>query len=84
MEAKTQRWKEFNGAMEQDFWLVPKRNLTHTVYSGGGELLSLVGVIVGWWKEYFKDVLNPANTCSIGEAVSGEELAGFKVTKTVK
>lgn len=59
VEAKTQRWKEFSGGMAQDFWLVPKRNLTHTVYSGGGELLSSIGVIVGWWKEYFKDVLNP-------------------------
>ncbi|KAK3570481.1 hypothetical protein QTP86_019919 [Hemibagrus guttatus] len=34
---------------------------------GGGELLALTGDIVGRWKEYFEDLLNPTDTPSIEE-----------------
>ncbi|KAK3521648.1 hypothetical protein QTP70_014696, partial [Hemibagrus guttatus] len=34
---------------------------------GGGELLASTGDIVGWWKEYFKDLLNPTDTPSVEE-----------------
>ena len=34
-----------------------KQSSTNTVYSGGGELLTLTGDIVGQWKEYFEDVV---------------------------
>ncbi len=41
---------------------------TNTVFSGGGQLLTSTGDIVGWWKEYFEDLLNPTVTSSIEEA----------------
>ena len=59
--------------MEQDFQLAPKRfwqtlvvrwgkwNPVHMVLSAGGELLTSAGCIVWSWKEYLKDLLNPAN-----------------------
>ncbi|KAK3505785.1 hypothetical protein QTP70_004026, partial [Hemibagrus guttatus] len=40
-------------------------------YSGephGEEILTLTGDIVGQWKEYFKDLLNPTDTPSVEEA----------------
>ncbi|KAK3521248.1 hypothetical protein QTP70_001543 [Hemibagrus guttatus] len=39
----------------------------NTVYSGGGELLASTGDIVGRWKEYFEDLLNPTDTPSVEE-----------------
>ncbi|KAK3565356.1 hypothetical protein QTP86_007126 [Hemibagrus guttatus] len=44
-----------------------KQLSANTVYGGGGELLVLTGDIVGWWKEYFEDLLNPTDTPSIEE-----------------
>ncbi|KAK3527908.1 hypothetical protein QTP86_011240 [Hemibagrus guttatus] len=44
-----------------------KQLSANTVYSGGGELLASNGDIVGWWKEYFEDLLNPTDTPSIEE-----------------
>ncbi|KAK3567642.1 hypothetical protein QTP86_020413, partial [Hemibagrus guttatus] len=38
-----------------------------TVYSGGGELLASTGDIVGRWKEYFEDLLNPTDTRTVEE-----------------
>ncbi|KAK3528229.1 hypothetical protein QTP86_027680, partial [Hemibagrus guttatus] len=52
----------------------------NTVYSGGGELLALTEDIVGWWKEYFEDLLNPTDTPSVEEPEaedSEEEQCGF-------
>ncbi|KAK3547561.1 hypothetical protein QTP86_024709 [Hemibagrus guttatus] len=44
-----------------------KQLSANTVYSGGGELLALTGDIVGRWKEYFEDLLNPTDTPSVEE-----------------
>ncbi|KAK3574606.1 hypothetical protein QTP86_011469 [Hemibagrus guttatus] len=41
-----------------------KQLSANTVYGGGGELLVSTGDIVGRWKEYFEDLLNPTDTPS--------------------
>ncbi|KAK3535249.1 hypothetical protein QTP70_005957 [Hemibagrus guttatus] len=77
-EAKTRVWEEFGEAMEKDyqtasgkFWQTVrhlrrgKQLSANTVYSGGGELLASTGDIVGRWKEYFEDLLNPTDTPSV-------------------
>ncbi|KAK3526805.1 hypothetical protein QTP70_033550 [Hemibagrus guttatus] len=79
-EAKTRIWEEFSEAMEKyyrtasgKFWQAVRRLRrgkqlsANTVYSGGGELLALTGDIVGRWKEYFEDLLNPTDTPSVEE-----------------
>ncbi|TKS65462.1 Metabotropic glutamate receptor 6 [Collichthys lucidus] len=42
--------------------------LPHAVYSRGGKLLTWNGDIVGWWKKYFEELLNPTNMSSVKEA----------------
>ncbi|KAI3366531.1 hypothetical protein L3Q82_000662 [Scortum barcoo] len=72
LEAKTRVWEEFGEAMEEDyrsaskrFWQTVRRlrrgkqYSANTVYSAGGELLTSTGDIVGQWKKYFEDLLNP-------------------------
>ena len=49
-----------------------KQSSTNTVYSGDGELLTSTGDIVGWWTEYFEDLLNPTDTPFIEEAEAGD------------
>ncbi|KAK3542027.1 hypothetical protein QTP86_010850 [Hemibagrus guttatus] len=44
-----------------------KQLSANTVYGGGGELLVSTGNIVGRWKEYFEDLLNPTDTPSVEE-----------------
>ncbi|KAK3560466.1 hypothetical protein QTP86_009626 [Hemibagrus guttatus] len=44
-----------------------KQLSANTVYGGGGELLVSTGDIVGRWKEYFGDLLNPTDTPSVEE-----------------
>ncbi|KAI3367323.1 hypothetical protein L3Q82_008366 [Scortum barcoo] len=81
LEAKTRVWQEFGEAMEEDYQLASKkfwqtvRRLrrgkqysANTVYSAGGELLTSTADIVGQWKEYFEDLLNPTDTPSTEEA----------------
>ncbi|KAK3510349.1 hypothetical protein QTP70_004936 [Hemibagrus guttatus] len=66
--------------MEKDYWTASrkfwqtvrclrrgKQLSANTVYGGGGELLVSTGDIVGWWKEYFEDLLNPTDTPSVEE-----------------
>ncbi|KAK3514902.1 hypothetical protein QTP70_034587, partial [Hemibagrus guttatus] len=80
LEAKTRVWEEFGEAMEEDyrtasgkFWQTVRRLRrgkqlsANTVYGGGGELLVSAGDIVGRWKEYFEDLLNPTDTPSVEE-----------------
>ncbi|KAI3355489.1 hypothetical protein L3Q82_018327 [Scortum barcoo] len=71
---KTRVWEEFGEAMEEDyrsaskrFWQTVRRlrrgkqHSANTVYSAGGELLTSTGDIVGRWKKYFEDLLNPTD-----------------------
>uniref|UniRef100_A0A672ZD16 Reverse transcriptase domain-containing protein n=1 Tax=Sphaeramia orbicularis TaxID=375764 RepID=A0A672ZD16_9TELE len=80
VEAKTQVWVEFGEAMEEDYWSASrkfwqtirrlrkgKQCATNTVFSGSGELLTSTGDVVGQWKEYFEDLLNPTVTSSMEE-----------------
>ncbi|KAK3542618.1 hypothetical protein QTP86_031319, partial [Hemibagrus guttatus] len=79
-EAKTRVWEEFGEAMEKDyrtasgnFWQTVtrlrrgKQLSANTVYGEGRELLVSTGDIVGRWKEYFEDLLNPTDTPSVEE-----------------
>ncbi|KAK3535695.1 hypothetical protein QTP70_020572, partial [Hemibagrus guttatus] len=101
-EAKTRVWEEFGEAMEKDyqtasgkFWQTVRRLRrgkqlsVNTVYSGGGELLASTGNIVGQWKEYFEDLLNPTDTPSVEEPeVEDSEVDSFitqpEVTEVVQ
>ncbi|KAK3554788.1 hypothetical protein QTP70_033482 [Hemibagrus guttatus] len=84
-EAKTRVWEEFGEAMEKDyrtasgkFWQTVQRLRrgkqlsANTVYGGDGELLVSTGDIVGRWKEYFEDLLNPTDTPSVEEPEAGD------------
>ncbi|KAK3534420.1 hypothetical protein QTP86_015228 [Hemibagrus guttatus] len=44
-----------------------KQLSANTVYGGGGELLVSTGDIVGRWKKYFEDLLNPTDMSSVEE-----------------
>ena len=61
-----------------------KQSSTNTVYSGGGELLTSTGDIVGWWKEYFKDLLNPTDTPSVEEAEAGDSEVDSFITQVTE
>lgn len=50
-------WEEFGEAMETDFWL--EAILVQV------ECCQLQ--LVGWWREYFDDLLNPTDTFSVEE-----------------
>ncbi|KAK3529813.1 hypothetical protein QTP86_006010 [Hemibagrus guttatus] len=91
-EAKTRVWEEFGEAMEKDYWTASgkfwqtvrrlrrgKQLSANTVYGGDGELLASTGDIVGRWKEYFEDLLNPTDTPSVEvpEAGDSEGARGF-------
>lgn len=102
VEAKTRAWEEFGEAMEKDYRLASKKfwqtvrrlrkgkqSPTNAVYSRGGRLLTSTGDVVGRWKEYFEDLLNPAVTSSIEEAeAEGSEVDSSitlaEVTEVVK
>ena len=58
-----------------------KQVSTNTVYGGGGELLTSTGDIVEWWKEYFKDLLNPTDMSSIEEAEAGDSEVDSFITQ---
>ncbi|KAI3376944.1 hypothetical protein L3Q82_000185 [Scortum barcoo] len=81
LEAKTRVWEEFGEAMEEDyrsaskrFWQTVRRlrkgkqYSANTVYSAGGELLTSTEDIVGRWRKYFEDLLNPTDLPSNEEA----------------
>uniref|UniRef100_A0A8C6L319 Reverse transcriptase domain-containing protein n=1 Tax=Nothobranchius furzeri TaxID=105023 RepID=A0A8C6L319_NOTFU len=101
-EAKSRAWEEFGEAMEKDYRSAPKRfwqtvrrlrrgrqQLAHTVYSGDGELLTSTGAIVGRWKEYFEELLNPTYAHSEEEPELGGlgmdcPISGAEVAEVVK
>ncbi|KAK3535381.1 hypothetical protein QTP70_011277 [Hemibagrus guttatus] len=93
-EAKTRVWEEFGEAMEKDyrtasgkFWQTIRRLRrgkqlsANTVYGGDGELLVSTGDIVGWWKEYFEDLLNPTDTPSVEEPEAGDSEVDSFITQ---
>ncbi|KAI3357108.1 hypothetical protein L3Q82_015575 [Scortum barcoo] len=49
-----------------------KQYSANTVYSAGGELLTSTGDIVGRWKKYFEDLLNPTDLPFNEEAEAGD------------
>ena len=101
-DAKSRAWEEFGEGLESDYRLASKRFWTtirrlrrgkqfstNTVYSGSGELLTSTGDVVGRWKEYFEDLLNPTNTPSVeeedpGGSGGGPPITGAEVTEVVK
>ncbi|KAI3356804.1 hypothetical protein L3Q82_003464 [Scortum barcoo] len=67
---KLRVWEEFGEAMEED-------------YRAGGELLlTSTGDIVGRWKKYFEDLLNPTtNLPSSEEAEAGDSEVDSSITR---
>ncbi|KAI3354838.1 hypothetical protein L3Q82_004643 [Scortum barcoo] len=68
LEAKTRVWEEFGEAMEED-------------YRAGGELLTSTEDIVGRWKKYFEDLLNPTDLPSSEEAGAGDSEVDSSITQ---
>ncbi|KAI3354070.1 hypothetical protein L3Q82_018470 [Scortum barcoo] len=95
LEAKTRVWEEFGEAMEEEdyrsaskrFWQTVRRlrrgkqYSANTVYSAGGELLTSTGDIVGRWKKYFEDLLNPTDLPSNEEAEAGVSEVDSSITQ---
>ncbi|KAI3374918.1 hypothetical protein L3Q82_021055 [Scortum barcoo] len=90
----TRVWEEFGEAMEEDyrsaskrFWQTVRRlrrgkqYSANTVYSAGGELLTSTGDIVGRWKKYFEDLLNPTDLPSNEEAEAGVSEVDSSITQ---
>ncbi|KAI3355938.1 hypothetical protein L3Q82_004485 [Scortum barcoo] len=95
LEAKTRVWEEFGEAMEEDyrsaskrFWQTVRRlrrgkqYSANTVYSAGGELLTSTEDIVGRWKKYFEDLLNPTDLPSSEEAGAGDSEVDSSITRS--
>ncbi|KAI3357062.1 hypothetical protein L3Q82_015445 [Scortum barcoo] len=92
---KTRVWEEFGEAMEEDyrnsaskrFWQTVRRlrrgkqYSANTVYSAGGELLTSTEDIVGRWKKYFEDLLNPTDLPSNEEAEDGDSEVDSSITQ---
>ncbi|XP_048857101.1 uncharacterized protein LOC125724452 [Brienomyrus brachyistius] len=101
-EAKTRVWEEFGEAMENDFrtasrrfWSTirrlraGKRCSIDTIYGGDGALLTSARDVLGRWREYFEDLLNPTDTPSNMEAECGDlgvdsPISGVEVAEVVK
>ncbi|KAI3356785.1 hypothetical protein L3Q82_003325 [Scortum barcoo] len=97
LEAKTRVWEEFGEAMEEEdlvgtaskrFWQTVRRlrrgkqYSANTVYSAtGGELLTSTEDIVGRWKKYFEDLLNPTDLPSNEEAEDGDSEVDSSITQ---
>ncbi|KAI3361279.1 hypothetical protein L3Q82_013459 [Scortum barcoo] len=58
-----------------------KQYYANTVYSAGGELLTSTGDIVGRWKKYFEDLLNPTDLPSNEEAEAGDSEVDSSITQ---
>ncbi|KAK3540800.1 hypothetical protein QTP86_001980 [Hemibagrus guttatus] len=61
-----------------------KQLSANNVYSGGGELLASTGDIVGRWKEYLENLLNPTDTPSIEESEVDSFITQAEVTDVVQ
>ncbi|KAI3367628.1 hypothetical protein L3Q82_026470 [Scortum barcoo] len=58
-----------------------KQYSANTVYSAGGELLTSTEDIVGRWKKYFEDLLNPTDLPSSEEAEAGDSEVDPSITQ---
>ncbi|KAI3359987.1 hypothetical protein L3Q82_014319 [Scortum barcoo] len=58
-----------------------KQYSANTVYSAGGELLTSTGDIVGRWKKYFEDLLNPTDLPSNEEVEAGVSEVDSSITQ---
>ncbi|KAI3361249.1 hypothetical protein L3Q82_012921 [Scortum barcoo] len=58
-----------------------KQYSANTVYSVGGELLTSTEDIVGRWKKYFEDLLNPTDLPSSEEAEAGDSEVDSSITQ---
>ncbi|KAI3365772.1 hypothetical protein L3Q82_000771 [Scortum barcoo] len=81
--------------MEEDYWSLASKRFwqtvrrlrrgkqysANTVYSAGGELLTSTGDIVGRWKKYFEDLLNPTDLPSNEEAEAGVSEVDSSITQ---
>uniref|UniRef100_A0A3P9I175 Reverse transcriptase domain-containing protein n=1 Tax=Oryzias latipes TaxID=8090 RepID=A0A3P9I175_ORYLA len=80
-------WRRTIGWPRNKFWQTIRRLRrgkqfsTGTVFSAGGELLTSTGDIVGRWKEYFEDLLNPTDTPSFEEAEGEDFGVGLSITR---
>ncbi|KAI3363612.1 hypothetical protein L3Q82_001244 [Scortum barcoo] len=58
-----------------------KQYSANTVYSAGGEMLTSTGDIVGRWKKYFEDLLNPTDLPSNEQAEAGDSEVDSSITQ---
>ncbi|KAI3368060.1 hypothetical protein L3Q82_026882, partial [Scortum barcoo] len=72
LEAKTRVWEEFEGGSS---------TLPTLFTVQGGELLTSTGDIVGRWKKYFEDLLNPTDLPSNEEAEAGDSEVDSSITQ---
>ncbi|KAI3359764.1 hypothetical protein L3Q82_014135, partial [Scortum barcoo] len=89
LEAKTRVWEEFGeghgGGLSVGLeeilanCLVPQKG--EAVLCSGGELLTATGDIVGRWKKYFEDLLNPTDLPSSEEAEAGDSEVDSSITQ---
>ncbi|KAI3374080.1 hypothetical protein L3Q82_022646 [Scortum barcoo] len=84
-------WKEDYRSASKRFWQTIRRlrrgkqYSANTVYSAGGELLTSTVDIVGRWKKYFEDLLNPPTDTrhmpSTEEAEAGDSEVDSSITQ---
>ncbi|KAK3561731.1 hypothetical protein QTP86_012984 [Hemibagrus guttatus] len=76
-------YRTASGKFWQTIWRLRrgKQLSANTVYSGGGELLASTGDIVGRWKEYFEDLLNPTDTPSVEDPEAEDSDADSFITQ---
>ncbi|KAI3369934.1 hypothetical protein L3Q82_024740 [Scortum barcoo] len=80
-------WRKDYRLASKRFWQTVRRlrrgkqYSANTVYSAGGELLTSTGDIVGRWKKYFEDLLNPTDLPSNEEAEAGDSEVDSSITQ---
>ncbi|KAI3367396.1 hypothetical protein L3Q82_026250 [Scortum barcoo] len=80
-------WRRTIGRPRREFWQTVRRlrrgkqYSANTVYSAGGELLTSTGDVVGRWKKYFEDLLNPTDLPSNEEAEAGVSEVDSSITQ---
>ncbi|KAI3355396.1 hypothetical protein L3Q82_018240 [Scortum barcoo] len=78
-------WRRTIGRASKRFWQTVRRlrrgkqYSANTVYSAGGELLTSTEDIVGRWKKYFEDLLNPTDLAFQVDEIRPEYLKSLDV-----